>query len=407
MSTTYYTSINLSQNQLLYAVLHNNSSAPGTPVAGQVYYDTTLTELGYYNGTAWVYPGTGGGSGTVTTVSVASANGFAGTVASATTTPAITLTTSITGLLKGNGTAISAAASNTDYLPVSGAAMTGTPTAPTASAGTNTTQVATTAFVTTAVSNGVQGLNPKNSAVAATVGTETFTILTGNVTVITGTTIDGVSPAVNDYILVKDAPASTGTGSASSTQPGNGLYQVTNATTNLTVSRAADMSGTNVPNGAYVFVEGGTVNASSGWVVSVPATDAAWSAYGTSNMKWVQFSGAGEITAGTGLSKSGNTLNISTVPVANGGTNATSASAARTSLSAAGLYASGATLGNGSSTTITVTHNLNNSYPNVEVWSVTNSAVVVCDIATTSANAITLTFTTAPASNSIACTVVG
>lgn len=48
------------------------------------------------------------GSGTVTDVSVVSANGFAGTVATSTTTPAITLSTSITGILKGNGTAISA-----------------------------------------------------------------------------------------------------------------------------------------------------------------------------------------------------------------------------------------------------------------------------------------------------------
>jgi len=53
--------------------------------------------------------------GTVTTASVVSANGFAGTVANATTTPAITLTTSITGVLKGNGTAISAATAGTDY----------------------------------------------------------------------------------------------------------------------------------------------------------------------------------------------------------------------------------------------------------------------------------------------------
>ena len=56
--------------------------------------------------------------GTVTSVSVVSANGFAGTVATATTTPAITLTTTITGLLKGNGTAISAAVANTDYMGV-------------------------------------------------------------------------------------------------------------------------------------------------------------------------------------------------------------------------------------------------------------------------------------------------
>lgn len=57
-----------------------------------------------------------GGSGTVSSVSVVSANGFAGTVATATTTPAITLSTTITGLLKGNGTAISAAVAGTDYV---------------------------------------------------------------------------------------------------------------------------------------------------------------------------------------------------------------------------------------------------------------------------------------------------
>ena len=49
-----------------------------------------------------------GSGGTVTSVSVVSANGFAGTVATSTTTPAITLTTSITGLLYGNGTALAA-----------------------------------------------------------------------------------------------------------------------------------------------------------------------------------------------------------------------------------------------------------------------------------------------------------
>lgn len=58
----------------------------------------------------------GGGSGTVTSVSVTSANGFAGTVANPTTTPAITLSTTVTGLVKGNGTAISAASAGTDYV---------------------------------------------------------------------------------------------------------------------------------------------------------------------------------------------------------------------------------------------------------------------------------------------------
>ena len=55
-------------------------------------------------------------AGTVTSVSVVSANGLAGTVANATTTPAITLSTSVTGIVKGNGTALSAAVAATDYV---------------------------------------------------------------------------------------------------------------------------------------------------------------------------------------------------------------------------------------------------------------------------------------------------
>lgn len=56
-----------------------------------------------------------GGSGTVTSVSVVSANGFAGSVATATTTPAITLNTTVTGIAKGNGATLSAAVAGTDY----------------------------------------------------------------------------------------------------------------------------------------------------------------------------------------------------------------------------------------------------------------------------------------------------
>jgi len=58
----------------------------------------------------------GSGSGTVTSLSVASANGFAGSVASPTTTPVITLSATPVGLIKSNGTAISAAVAGTDYL---------------------------------------------------------------------------------------------------------------------------------------------------------------------------------------------------------------------------------------------------------------------------------------------------
>jgi hypothetical protein len=67
------------------------------------------------------------GSGTVTSVSVNSANGFAGSVTNATTTPAITISTSITGVIKGNGTAISAATAGSDYMAPSNFVVRETP----------------------------------------------------------------------------------------------------------------------------------------------------------------------------------------------------------------------------------------------------------------------------------------
>lgn len=84
-----------------------------TPVTGGLAlwysYDTTAVSIWNTNTSAWVsFPG-GSGSGTVTSVSVVSANGFAGTVATATTTPAITLETTVTGILYGNGTGVAAA----------------------------------------------------------------------------------------------------------------------------------------------------------------------------------------------------------------------------------------------------------------------------------------------------------
>ena len=90
------------------------SSGGATPAISMAAASSTVN--GYLTSTDWTTFNSKG-SGTVTSASVVSANGFAGTVATATTTPAITISTSITGLLKGNGTAISAATSGTDYAP--------------------------------------------------------------------------------------------------------------------------------------------------------------------------------------------------------------------------------------------------------------------------------------------------
>jgi len=85
-------------------------------MAGGTFMLATLISGGTAAGTWDVAYTAAGGGGSVTTVSVVSANGFAGTVATATTTPAITISTTITGVLKGNGTAISAAVASTDYM---------------------------------------------------------------------------------------------------------------------------------------------------------------------------------------------------------------------------------------------------------------------------------------------------
>jgi len=105
--TTWASSAALTQ----YGVVNGGGAGatPGETAAGTTGQVLTATTSG---APTWAAPAT---NGTVTSVSVVSANGFAGTVTTATTTPAITLTTTITGLLKGNGTAISAATANIDY----------------------------------------------------------------------------------------------------------------------------------------------------------------------------------------------------------------------------------------------------------------------------------------------------
>jgi len=115
---------------------------------------------------------TGVGTGSVTSVSVTSANGFAGTVATATTTPAITISTSITGILKGNGTAISAVTIG------SGLSFDGTTLSATGGGSGTVTSVS----VTTA--NGVSG------SVATATTTPAITLTLG---AITPTSVNGLT----------------------------------------------------------------------------------------------------------------------------------------------------------------------------------------------------------------------
>jgi hypothetical protein len=151
-----------------------------------------------------------------------------------------------------------------------------------------------------------QGLSPKPSAVVATTaGLPTYTYLAGVITgTATGTlTIDGHVVAVNEYVLIKNETA----GNA----PYNGLYKCTTAGAvgvAYILTRAVEMDASTEFSGSFVFVEAGTVNVSSGWV----CTNTGSTTVGTDAVAFTQFSGAGEIVAGTGLSKSANTLSIDT-----------------------------------------------------------------------------------------------
>tara|TARA_R100000734_G_C3319290_1_gene115020 strand:+ start:16246 stop:17553 length:1308 start_codon:yes stop_codon:yes gene_type:complete len=194
----------------------------------------------------------------------------------------------------------------------------------------NTQDAATRGFVEATS----QGLDVKDSCVAAT---------TGNITISTalndGDTLDGVTLSNNDRVLVKDQ----------STASQNGIYVVGSSP-----SRAVDLAAGADAAGMFTFVEQGSVNADNGFVCTSNKGSAV---VGTNNLTYAQFSGAGQITASDGLDKSGNTLSVDlkangglviesteiavkldassitgTLAIADGGTGATSASAGRTNL---------------------------------------------------------------------------
>jgi hypothetical protein len=95
----------------------------------------------------------------------------------------------------------------------------------------------------------------------------------------------------------------------------NGLYSVSQVGSGLKpwiLTRHVDMDQAIEFEGAFVFVESGTVNKGSGWVFASKATGFT---VGTTAVKWTQFSGAGEITPGEGIAKEGNTLSVATAGI--------------------------------------------------------------------------------------------
>ena len=150
------------------------------------------------------------------------------------------------------------------------------------------------------------GLNVKDSvrvATTAPLGVYTYNNGTSGVgatlTFSTAvTTVDGVTLADGDKILVKNEPA------AGAFDAYNGIYVRTSSTV-WTRDIEADTS-VELTGGSFVFVEEGTIGAENGYVF----THNGLPTIGTTQLPVSQFSGAGQITAGAALSKTGNQLDV-------------------------------------------------------------------------------------------------
>ena len=214
--------------------------------------------------------------------------------------------TSITGS-SGNLTITAAAGNNNINLVATGTGTIDHGGARLTSVGTptQTTDAATKGYVDSIK----QALDIKDSVRVATTGNLTATASgtgAGKTLTNSGTqaaiTIDSIVLSAGDRVLVKDQ----------STAANNGIYTVTtvgSASTNWVLTRATDADNSTsgeVTPGMFAFVEEGTVNADSGWVLT---TDGAVT-LDTTALNFVQFSGAGQIIAGNGLTKTGNQIDV-------------------------------------------------------------------------------------------------
>lgn len=290
------------------------------------------------------------------------------------------------------------------------------PTGPLALNAQRITGLATPIAVTDAATKGyvdatTLGLEFKTSVRAASTGLLTLS----------GTqTVDGVSLVAGDRILALSQPAPAT----------NGIYVVAAGTW----ARSPDANTSALmPSGTFVFVEEGTVNDNSGWVLATnnPIT------LGTTSLTFVQFSKAGAYTAGNGLSLIGSQFSVvgtanrivvsgsgvdidsayigqssittvgtigtgtwqgTPVAVANGGTSATTPAGARTNLGANGKYTT--SIGDGTATSYTVTHSLGTK--NV-IWQLFDNTGTFDDaipnVSRPTINTLTVSFSVAPAVN--------
>lgn len=190
---------------------------------------------------------------------------------------------------------------------------------------------------------------------------------TANITLSGAQTIDGVSVIAGDRVLVKNQSAGAD----------NGIYVAASGAW----ARAADFDAAAEVVGSAVFVSEGSANGNSQWHMTTdgPIT------IGTTAMVWAQVGGGTSYTEGNGIDISAGVISVDPTVVAR-------------------KYS--ATIGDGSATTITLTHNLNTKDVAVSVREASGDAGVLVDWVANAVNTVQLTFGTAPSSGQYRATVI-
>lgn len=283
--------LDLNKNELRNAVIQVLATPPASPTTGQIYYNSDSNDgavgLLVYSGSAWEAVGSIDGidvtgpiqkstSGGTVTISIAAASSeSAGSMSSAHytlvngATDANTASTIVKRDASGNFTAGTVSATS---VTISGSV-------------TNATDAATKAYVDGVAS----GLDVKASVrVATTANVDLATALEN------GDAIDGITLATGDRVLAKNQ----------STGSENGIYVVQSSGAAVRATDA-DVSA-EVTAGLFTFVEEGTANGNTGWVLTTdnPIT------LGTTALVFTQFSGAATVTGGAGLTLTGTDLAV-------------------------------------------------------------------------------------------------
>lgn len=195
--------------------------------------------------------------------------------------------------------------------------------------------------------------------------------------------IDGIQTVVGDRVLLAG-----GTGQGVT----NGVYIVSASGW----ARSSDFpAGGSVSNGTFFFVEEGNTYADTGWVVTTDTLIV----IGTNGLKFSQFSGAGQITAGNGLTKTGNTLDV-------GAGTGISVAADTVGIDTAVVPRKYSVTLSGTAASQTVTHNLGTQDVVVSVRRTADNVVVYTGVTAATTNTVTIDFATTVTANAYRVTVM-